>query len=66
MTFGEHDIYLLPAQKFCKLAARGTFQVTCAFVHMTVEDTVRVALITAANEECAQKAGRGDRALRFE
>lgn len=51
VTFKEHNITHLLPHKICKLGMSRTFQVTRAFVHMSVEDTVRVGAYNRCNEK---------------
>jgi branched-chain amino acid transport system ATP-binding protein len=56
VTFNGHNITNLLPHKVCQLGMSRTFQVTRAFVHMSVEDTVRVGAYNRCSEkEVAKK-----------
>lgn len=54
VTFNGHNITNLLPHKVCRLGMSRTFQVTRAFVHMTVEDTVRVGAYNRCSEKDVQ------------
>ena len=54
VTFKGVDVTGFLPHKICRLGMSRTFQVTRAFVHMTVEDAVRVGAYNRANEKTVQ------------
>ncbi len=55
VTFKDVNITGLLPHKICKLGMSRTFQVTRAFVHMNVEDTIRVGAYNRCDEKNVQE-----------